>query len=85
VRVAAIATSADASDEKDQADDSLLSGFRSGPGDWLNQGGLKIVQWSRRRVISVSLFALWLEFNRHCTKGIRILAGRRVDPDLQYE
>ena len=56
VHVAATATSTDASDEKDQADGSLLSGFRSGPpirtssngadfsqytGDWLNQGGLK--------------------------------------------
>ena len=38
----------------------------------------EIVQQSRRRVISVSVFVLLLEFNRHRSKAIRILAGRRV-------
>src|SRR5258707_741298 len=88
-----LATSADASDEKDQADGSLLSGFRSGPpsrpssnaadfslytGDWLDQGETEIVQGPRRREISVSVFVLLVEFNRQRSKAIRILAGRRV-------
>jgi hypothetical protein len=87
------ATSTDADDEKDQADGSLLSDFRSGQpirtgskgadfsrstGDWLNQVGLKIVPRITRRVILVSVFVLLLEFNRYRSEGIRILAGRRV-------
>ena len=55
-RVVHVATTAASADEKNQADGSLLSDFRSGPpirtssngadfsrytGDWLNQGGLK--------------------------------------------
>jgi hypothetical protein len=45
---------------------------------WLNQGGLKIVPRITRRVIFVSVFVLLLEFNRHRSEGIRILAGRGV-------
>ena len=88
LHAATTATSTDAGDEKDQADGSLLSGFRSGQpsrigskGQTLagpqeigsNQGGLKIVPRIARRVIFVSVFVLLLEFNRHRSKGIRIL------------
>ena len=39
----------------------------------------EIVQGARSRVISVSVFVLLLEFNRHRSKAIRILAGRASD------
>ena len=66
-----------------------LSGFRSDPPSRTSSyaaesastqeiGQIKrteIVQQSRLRAISVSLFVLLLEFNRHRLKAIRILAG----------
>jgi hypothetical protein len=57
---------------------SNATDFSRYTGDWLNSRRTEIVQESHRRVISVSVFVLLLEFNRHRSKGIRILAGGRV-------